>query len=125
YETGIAQALLDLEEDWRGPLLPHASVDATLGKVQALEHAATPQMLLNWRFQQVLYRAYYDGFVRRRLLYEAGLEEQALERLGVAQRTGSLLAVEEAARILDQAVTKPAAADLRSRVFALGEALYQ
>ena len=125
YETGIAQALLDLEQDWRGPLLPHASVDATLHNVQALEHAATPQMLLNWRFQQVLYRAYYDGFVRQRLLYETGLEEQARERLREAPRTGSLVAVEEATRILDQAVTKPAAEDLRSRVFALGEALYQ
>jgi hypothetical protein len=125
HETGIAQAALDLEEDWRGPLLPHASVDETLHKVQAIESAATPKMLLNWRFQQVLYRAYYDGFVRRRLLYESGLEQQALERLGEARRTGSLLAVEEASRILDQALTKPAAEDLRSRVFALGEALYQ
>lgn len=125
HESGIAQAVFDLEENWRGPLLPHASVTETLRKVQTIEHSATPQMLLNWRFQQVLYRAYYDGLVRERLLYEAGLEEQALERLQQAHRTGSLLAVEDASRILDEALTRPAAEDLRNRLFALGEALYQ
>jgi hypothetical protein len=125
HETEIAQAVLDLEEDWRGPLLPHASVGDTLRKVQAMELAATPPMLLNWRFQQVLYRAYYDGLVRERLLYESGLEQQAIERLQEARRTGSLLAAEEASRILDQALTKPAAGNLRNRLFALAEALYQ
>src|SRR6202035_2851989 len=71
------------------------------------------------------YRAYYDALVRERLLYESGLEQQALERLQDARRTGSLLAVDEASRMLDQALTKPAAASLRSRLFALAEALYQ
>jgi hypothetical protein len=93
--------------------------------VQTLERAATPQMLLSWRFQQILYRAYYDSFVRQRLLYETGLEQQALDRLRNAARTGSTVATEEATRILDESLTKPAAEDLRNRLFALAEALYQ
>lgn len=125
HATAIAQSILDLENDWRGPLLPHASVDQTLQKVQAIESAATPAMLLDWRFQQVLYRAYYDEFVRQRLVYESGLEQQALEHLRQAHRTGSLVAVDDATRILNRALTQPAAEDLRSRIFALGEALYQ
>jgi hypothetical protein len=125
HETSLAQAVLDLEQDWHGPLLPRPSVDETLRKVQALERAATPQMLLSWRFQQILYRAYYDGFVRQRLLYETGLEQQATDRLRNAQRTGSITAIDEATRILDEALTKPAAEDLRNRIFALAEALYQ
>jgi hypothetical protein len=125
YETGLAQAVLNLESDWHGPLLPRTSVDDTLREVQTIEHEATPQMLLSWRFQQILYRAYYDGYVRQRLLYETGLEQQANDVLRNAQRTGSLLAMEDATRILDQATTKPAAEDLRNRIFAMAEALYQ
>ena len=125
HETALAQAILDLEQDWHGPLLPRSSVDDTLRKVQTLERAATPQMLLSWRFQQILYRAYYDSFVRQRLLYETGLEQQALDRLRNAARTGSTVATEEATRILDESLTKPAAEDLRNRLFALAEALYQ
>ena len=124
-EASLAQAVLDLEQDWHGPLLPRSSVDETLRKVQALDRSATPQMLLNWRFQQILYRAYYDSFVRQRLLYETGLEQQAMDRLRNAARTGSISAVDEATRILDESLTKPAAEDLRSRIFALAEALYQ
>ncbi len=125
HETALAQAVLDLEEDWHGPLLPRAAVDDTLRKVQALERAATPQMLLSWRFQQILYRAYYDSFVRQRLLYETGLEQQAIDHLRNATRTGSAVALEEATRALDQALTRPASEDLRNRIFALAEGLYQ
>jgi hypothetical protein len=125
HEAGIAQAVLDLEQDWRGPLAPHASVDDTLRQAQSIERAATPDMLLNWRFQQVLYRAYYDAFVRQRLIYETALEEQAKEKLRLAPRTGSLRAVAEAAQVLDDALAKPAGGDLRNRIFALAEALYQ
>lgn len=125
FEDGIAQGLLDLEQDWRGPLLPHASVDDTLHEFQTMEREATPQMLLNWRFQQALYRAYYDAYVRRRLIYETALEQQALARLAEAPRIGSLLAMREAGETLDRAVAAPVAGDLRTRIFALAEALYQ
>src|SRR5665647_1068823 len=125
HETALAQAVLDLEEDWHGALLPRAAVDDTLRKVQGLDRAATPQMLLSWRFQQILYRAYYDSFVRQRLLYETGLEQQAMDHLRNATRTGSTVAIEEATRALDQSLTRPAAEDLRNRIFALAEGLYQ
>lgn len=125
YETALAQAVLDLENDWHGPVATRPSIDDTLRKVQAIERAATPQMLLSWRFQQILYRAYYDSYVRQRLLYETGLEQQAMERLRNASRSGSAIAMEDAARILDESLTHPAAEDLRNRIFALAEALYQ
>lgn len=125
YETELAQSVLDLEQDWHGPLLTRPSVDDTLRKVQTIERAANPGMLLNWRFQQILYRAYYDSFVHQRLVYETGLEQRAMDRLRNASRTGSAVALDEATRILDESLTKPAAEDLRNRVFALAEALYQ
>ena len=81
--------------------------------------------LFNWRFQQALYRAYYDAYVRSRLLYENALEEGALEKLRDARRMGTLAAMNEAEKILDRAVTERTAQDLRARALELGEALFQ
>lgn len=125
HETALAQAVLDLEDDWHGPVATRPSIDETLQKVQAIERAATPQMLLSWRFQQILYRAYYDSYVRQRLLYESGLEQQAMDSLRNAHRTGSAIAMDAATHLLDESLTHPAAEDLRNRIFALAEALYQ
>jgi hypothetical protein len=100
-------------------------VDITLAQFQAMERTASPQVRLNWRFQQALYRAYYDAYLRQRLLYETALEAQAMEKLRQAYRLGSLVAMAEAEALLDRAVTHPIAADLRARVFALAEALFQ
>src|ERR1051325_12025840 len=72
-------------------------------------------MLANWRFQQALYRAYYDAYTRKRLLYETGAEQSAMDRL----RSGN---VDEAESILD----RPMPADpWRARCFELAEALFQ
>lgn len=125
HEDTFAQSLLALERNWIGPLAANGGVQPALAQFQAIERSASPQNLLNWRFQQALYRAYYDGFVRSRLLYETSLEEQAMEKLRNARRTGTLAGMNEAEKILDQAVTAPVAQDYRARTLELGEALYQ
>ena len=124
-EDQFAQGLLSLELDWRGPLLANAMGDNTLLQFRAMERAATPQMTRNWRFQQALYRAYYDGYIRQRLIYETYLEQQAMEKLQEAPRLGASSAMEEAEHILGDATAKTVAQDLRTRAFALAEALYQ
>ena len=125
YTEGFAQGLLALERNWQAPLLTNEGVLTTLQQFQAMECAATPQVKLNWRFQQALYRAYYDGFVRTRLLYEEGLEDRAMEILRGAPQIGSLAALNEAEEVLDQAVTHRVATDWRARIFELAEALFQ
>jgi hypothetical protein len=125
YTDSGAQGILALEKNWEGPLLTNAGVYTTLEQFQALEKTATPQDKLNWRFQQLLYRAYYDAYVRSRLLYETQLEDEAMEKLRQAGRIGTLKAMAEAEEVLEQAVTKPVAEDRRARVFELGEALFQ
>ena len=105
--------------------MANAGVETTLQQFQEMERSATPQMLLNWRFQQALYRAYYDAYVRHRLIYETLLEQQARAKLAEAGRLGSLLATRRSARILNQALTQPVSRDLRARIFELAEALYQ
>jgi hypothetical protein len=124
YAETFAQGLLALERNWRGPLAANASVDATLEQFQAMERAAAPADLRNWRFQQGLYRAYYDAYVRSRLLHETAIEDRALARLRAAKPGESRQALADAARILDEAQQKPAP-DWRLRVYALAEALFQ
>ncbi|HEY3741807.1 MAG TPA: glycoside hydrolase family 20 zincin-like fold domain-containing protein [Bryobacteraceae bacterium] len=89
----FSQLLFDLEENWRGPIATNAQIEKTLARAQAIEKAAAPRDLLQWRLQQALYRAYYDAYERRRFL-----------------------AGDPSVRVNE---------DLRTRVFALAEALFQ
>ncbi len=125
YADPFAQGLLALERDWRGPLLANENVETTLAQFQTMENTASPADLKNWRFQQALFRAYYDAYVRRRLIYETDLENRAMEQLRRAPADGSLVAMAAAEHTLDRAVTEPVAADRRTRIFELGEALFQ
>ena len=86
---------------------------------------AAPRDLLNWRFQQALYRAYYDAYVRQRLLYERALEADAMTALSRGRAVGALAALDAADAALARATTAPAAAPLRARVGELADALFQ
>jgi hypothetical protein len=125
FADSFAQGVLALEKNWVGPVLTNADINTTLQQFQALERTASPQDLLNWRFQQALYRAYFDAYIRSRLLYETRLEDEAMGLLRRAKRTGSLLAMDDAEKTLERALTQPVSQDLRARVFELGEALFQ
>jgi hypothetical protein len=121
----FAQGLLALERNWRGPLAANAGVDATLEQFQEMERGATPQLRANWRFQQALYRAYYDAYTRGRLIYESELEDKALAELKDSKSDGSASAMTLAEAILDQPLTDRTVLGWRARVFELAEALFQ
>ncbi len=123
YEETFAQGLLALERNWRGPLLTNQGVYTTLAQFQDMAATAPPEVLNNWRFQQALYRAYYDAYVRSRLIYETELEERAMQALRSAKKTGALAAMENAEKILTQAVDNPPSPEWRAKVFELGDAL--
>lgn len=125
YQDSFAQGLLALERNWQGPLLANSRVSATLEQFQSMEKSASPQDLLNWRFQQGLYRAYYDAYTADRLRNEMTLEERATDRLRDAKASGSLAAMSEAEQILDSGVSQSVTRDWRARVFELAEALFQ
>jgi hypothetical protein len=125
YTDTFAQGLLALERNWQGPVLTNGGIATTLTQFQVMEKNASPQDKLNWRFQQALYRAYYDAYVQCRLLYETQLEDEALAKLREAKMLGAALAMDEAETILDRAVTRRTAGDYRARVFELAEALFQ
>jgi len=146
YAEDFAQGLVGLEKAWQGPLLANENVDATLARFQTMERAAAPSELLCWRFQQGLYRAYYDAYLRRRLIYETDLYNQALDRLEAIHAVGSQpvapsneghLAVAplngldpsevitQAQSILAKAFTHPVAQEERTRILQLAEGLFQ
>jgi hypothetical protein len=125
YTDWFAQGLLALERNWRGPLAGNAGVYTTLAQFQNMERGSSPETRLNWRFQQALYRAYYDAYVRRRLLNETALEESAMDQLRSAKTTGAIAAMERAREIMDRSVVAHPAETWRGRVFELAEALFQ
>jgi hypothetical protein len=125
FADPFAQGLLALERNWQGALVTNQSVTTTLQSFRAMEDAADPHTLKNWRFLQPLFRAYCDAYTRLRLIHESALEERAMDILRQSAFQGSETAVREAEHILDQAVTHPVGRELRTRIFQLAEALYQ
>ena len=146
FAEDFAQGLLGLEKAWEGPLLANENVETTLMRFQTMERAATPAELLNWRFQQGLYRAYYDVYMHRRLIHETDLYNQALDKLEEIHVVGSQpvapaseghraeaatngldpsLVIAQAQSILAKAFTEPVAQEERMRILQLAEALFQ
>jgi hypothetical protein len=125
FTDSFAQGLLALERDWRGPLATNQEVYTTLEQFQAMERESSPATRENWRFQQALYRAYYDAYTRRRLLRETELEERATDRLRNARTAGSLIAMNRAEQSLDASTSDSVAEQWHRRIFELAEALFQ
>lgn len=125
WEQKYAQALLNLEQNLYHKTLTNKYVYDTLRMFQEMERQALPQEKLNWRFQQGLYRAYYDAYIKRRLVHETIVKQQIIRTLEITEKAGSKAAVDEAVRLLNEELDKPVAIDLRQRVFELAEALFQ
>jgi hypothetical protein len=118
--TEIADGILALERNWRGPLVENGNVEATLREWDRLS-ALLPELAGNWRWQMNQLRAVYDAHSRRRLM-----EERELERAANAVLLNDALAsgvrVERALEVLQQASGQK---ELRARIVELCEKLYQ
>jgi hypothetical protein len=125
YTDQIAQGILALENNWKGPLLVNEGVDRTLHQWQDMEKSAPPNVLSNFRFQMCLLRAYYDAYVRHRLINETTIEQNAKDVLAAAKETGTDQAISSAIKILEQANKMPVRPDLRNRCFALADSLFR
>lgn len=145
-QEGFAQGLLDLEGNWEGPLLTNAGVEVTLERFADMERNCSPAVRENWRFQQALYRAYYDAFVRERLLDETAHVVRARDilgrtleigwsgvALGIGEEPATLppnglrpdLLLAESQRVLEETLLEPASGRLRARVKNLAGVLFQ
>jgi hypothetical protein len=122
---GVAQGLISLEENFRGPLLTNTSVERTFQQWQDMEKEASGNVLSNPRFQSGLIRAYFDAYTQRRLIYETHLERQARNILGEAENKGSLNAISEARNTILLAHEKPVSQELKKRCYALADSLFR
>ena len=125
FTDEYAKGLLGLERNWVGPLLTNVGVETTLQQFQTMERTGGPKLLLNWRFQQALYRAYYDAGLRDRLIAETAQRSEATDLLRRASRIGSLVAMTQAESVLDQAELVQVSPERRNRINELAEALFQ
>jgi hypothetical protein len=127
FRPDLAQAgadgLLALEVNLRGGIINNSSVDGTLLAWQQLERKLAGTRT-NWRFNLHLLRAYYDAYTRQRAIYEQGLEKEALAKLGEAPRVGPDHAVAGAHEILNRTLAQPQHKELRDRVEALCQGLF-
>ncbi|MDN3689780.1 hypothetical protein [Cyclobacterium jeungdonense] len=119
-----AQGIFLLEQNWDGPILENAAIEETLALWKRLE-ANHPDFGDNWRWQQLVMRAYYDAYIRNRLAFEKRLEGEAYEILAQADSMGADQAMAEAMQHLQKADTEPVSQDLKEKVFAYGEKLFQ
>jgi hypothetical protein len=121
----FARGLFALERNWVGAVADNAGIDETLKLFRQMETEAGPREKLNWRFQQALYRAYYDAYIRARLKHETAAMDAALNKLGEAPTVGAHKAIAGALAALDAVGQQPPAPELRARLGELAEALFQ
>jgi hypothetical protein len=110
----IADAILALERNWRGPLLANGAVESTLRTWNDLDRA-NPALASNWRWQMHHLRAIYDVYIRRRLVEDASAEADANRHLLNADTAAARAAL---ARPTQQTL-------LRGRIVDLCEQLWQ
>lgn len=144
--SAYAQGLLDLERNWEGPLSANKLVDITLSKFLSIERSASPFVLENWRWQQAMFRACCDAYVRQRLLFESGELVRAQSTLGRIEDFGFASVpwgigakpaqepangidpqnlIDEAMEILRKCSVTQVAPAIRTRISELGCALLQ
>ncbi|MDX1285204.1 MAG: hypothetical protein R3182_09335, partial [Draconibacterium sp.] len=109
-----AEGILALEQNWVGPLLDNPVIKKTLDTWQKFEKE-NPQLTKNWRWQQLLMRAYYDAFIQERQVYEKKLETEANEMLAEAKTIGADKAMEKALSHVQKADTEFVAQDLKQK----------
>lgn len=128
FGDAVAQAgasgILALEHNWSGPVEENGGVETTLAFWQNLEQKH-PELKNNWRWQQLVMRAYYDAYVRHRKIYEQNLEKEANQVLTQAPAMGAEKAMTEALAIVNKADQELVSPGLRQKVVDYCEALWQ
>jgi len=109
-----ADGILALEQNWVGPAAGNPLIGKTLENWQKMENE-NPELAGNWRWQQLVMRAYYDAYIQQRLEYEKKLEEEANEILANAKTIGAEKAMDEALAHIQLADKEPVAQDLKQK----------
>ena len=109
-----ADAILALEQNWVGPIMGNELIGKTLACWKKLE-AENPKLAGNWRWQQLVMRAYYDAYIQQRLVYEKKLENEANGILAKAKTVGADKTMDEALTHVQLADKEFVAQDLKQK----------
>jgi len=120
----VADGILALEQNWLGPLEQNGAVETTLAFWQQLEKKH-PELAGNWRWEQLVMRAYYDAYTRRRKQYEQGLEKEANRILAEAPAIGADSAMNQALSVVFKAEKEPVDQDLKRKIQDFCERLFR
>ncbi|MCK4562585.1 MAG: hypothetical protein KAT78_06740, partial [Flavobacteriaceae bacterium] len=119
-----ADGIFALEQNWVGPILGNKVIGETLVLWKKLEKD-NPQLSDNWRWQQLVMRAYYDAYIQDRLAYEKNLEIEAYKILAKAKVIGAEKAMKEALWLVQKADREFISQNLKEKVFKYAEDLFQ
>ena len=120
----VADGILALERNWVGPVEENGGIETTFAFWKNLENQ-NPGLKLNWRWQQLIMRAYYDTYVKRRKVYEQKLERQTNAVLEKASEIGVLKSMELALNIVNEADKSPISPDVRQKIVDYCEAMFK
>ncbi|NND34755.1 MAG: hypothetical protein HKN76_19370, partial [Saprospiraceae bacterium] len=118
-----ADGILGLERNWAGPLAANGGVEMTFSFWQKLEEEY-PELQSNWRWQLLVMRAYYDTYIRRRLINEQVLEQRANAVLMYASEKGSRHVVDETLHIFRETERRPVATELKTKINTYADLLF-
>jgi hypothetical protein len=121
----FADGLWALERNWRGPLAENDGVEETLALFREIERDGAEATRDNWRVEMALYRAYYDAYVRRRLLAEQAQQARAMDALAAAPVSGSRTALDAAEAALGSTPLDTSMAALRRTIEDLAHRLFE
>jgi len=128
FGTRVAEEAADgifaLEQNWDGPILGNNVIGETLSSWKKME-TENPQLAGNWRWQQLVMRAYYDAYIQERLVYEKNLEAEAYGILAKAKTIGADEAMKEALIHLKKADNELVGQDLKQKIIQYGEDLFK
>ncbi|SDF18121.1 hypothetical protein SAMN04487996_109145 [Dyadobacter soli] len=125
YQEAAAQAIVDLEKNWRGEVITNEGIEITLRQWQMMEKHAPLTLLQNPRFQMGLIRAYFDAYTRQRVIYETELEQQARRALASAATSGVVKAMRNAEAVLEKAWKEPILNDYQQKCADLADSLFK
>ena len=119
-----ADGILALEQNWVGPVSGNKVIGKTLTLWKKME-VENPQLADNWRWQQLVMRAYYDAYIQNRLTYEQNLETEANKILANAKTIGADKTMKEALWLVQKADREFISQDLKQKVFQYAEDLFE
>ena len=122
---GVAQGLMALERNFDGPLATSMNVTVTLNQWREMEKIYPKAAKASYRFQQGLFRAYFDAYIQRRLIHETELENKAMEALKTAGNIGSESAMKKAEAVLAIAESKSVGQEIKTRCDELADSLFE